>query len=110
MLAADVLHLMPSAVSQQIARLEAVVGVTGLDRQPRGAVLTQAGRVLAETAERIESELTDARKALAALHGDVTGTLGAAPGAAAHSATEQARRGLKATPPAYSYYDYDTNV
>ncbi|MFD0446030.1 LysR family transcriptional regulator [Streptomyces rhizosphaericus] len=73
--AADVLHLTPSAVSQQIARLESAVGVTVLDRQPRGAVLTQAGRVLAETAERIESELTDARKALAALQGEVTGTV-----------------------------------
>ncbi|GAA3352367.1 LysR family transcriptional regulator [Streptomyces antimycoticus] len=205
--AADVLHLTPSAVSQQIARLEDAVGVTVLDRQPRGAVLTQAGRVLAEAAERIESELTDARKALAALQGDVTGTvviaafqtvirmllvplvhrlreqfpglelliremdgekaqqelrsgavdliileaespighraargtrdvpvleepwlvimpaatpvpvstadlehltwLGVDPDAAAHSATEQARRGLKATPPVHSYYDYD---
>ncbi|MEU1182661.1 LysR family transcriptional regulator [Streptomyces sp. NPDC005820] len=73
--AADALHLTPSAVSQQISRLEDAVGVAVLDRQPRGAVLTQAGRVLAEAAERIESELTDARKALAALQGDVTGTV-----------------------------------
>ncbi|MFI5614498.1 LysR family transcriptional regulator [Amycolatopsis sp. NPDC051903] len=73
--AADVLHLTPSAVSQQIARLEEATGTAVLDRQPSGAVLTPAGRVLAEAAEHIEAELTDARKALAALREDVTGTV-----------------------------------
>jgi DNA-binding transcriptional LysR family regulator len=38
-------------------------------------VLTSAGRVLVDAAERIESELTDATRALAALQGDVTGTV-----------------------------------
>ncbi|KAA9159316.1 LysR family transcriptional regulator [Amycolatopsis acidicola] len=73
--AAGSLHLTPSAVSQQIARLEKEVGAPVLDRQPSGAVLTPAGRVLAEAAERIESELTDARRALFALQEDVTGTV-----------------------------------
>ncbi|MGC7095377.1 LysR family transcriptional regulator [Amycolatopsis lurida] len=73
--AADHLHLTPSAVSQQIARLEDAIGTAVLDRQPGGAVVTPAGRVLAEVAERIEGELTDARKALAALNEDVTGTV-----------------------------------
>lgn len=73
--AADILHLSPSAVSQQIARLEEATSTAVLDRQPSGAVLTPAGQVLAEAAERIESELTDARKALAALQQDVTGTV-----------------------------------
>lgn len=73
--AADVLHLTPSAVSQQITRLEAATGTAVLDRQPSGAVLTPAGRVLAEAAEHIEAELTEARKALAALQEDVTGTV-----------------------------------
>jgi molybdate transport repressor ModE-like protein len=73
--AAQTLHLTPSAISQQIARLEAEVGAPVLDRQPSGAVLTPAGRVLADAAEHIESELTDTRKALLALREDVTGTV-----------------------------------
>src|SRR3954447_23772787 len=73
--AADNARVTPSAISQQIARLEEETGVTVLDRQPGGAVLTQAGRILVDAAERIESELTDARRALVALQGDVTGTV-----------------------------------
>src|SRR5690606_31857707 len=71
--AADLLHVTPSAVSQQIQRLEAEEGVAVLDRGPRGVTLTPAGRVLAETAERIEAELVEARKALAALGDEVSG-------------------------------------
>lgn len=73
--AADLSRLTASAISQQIARLEAEVGMPVLDRQPTGAVLTAAGRVLAEAGERIEAELTEVRKALAALEGRVTGTV-----------------------------------
>ncbi|HYQ75621.1 LysR family transcriptional regulator [Cellulomonas sp.] len=71
--AADLLHVTPSAVSQQIARLEAEEGVAVLDRNPRGATLTAAGRILAEAAERIESELVEARKSLAELGGELSG-------------------------------------
>jgi molybdate transport repressor ModE-like protein len=73
--AADEEGVTASAVSQQMAKLEAEVGVPVLDRQPGGAVLTAAGRVLVEAAERIESELTDARRALVELQGEVTGTV-----------------------------------
>ncbi|MBW0253582.1 LysR family transcriptional regulator [Cellulomonas sp. PS-H5] len=71
--AADLLHVTPSAVSQQIARLESEEGVAVLDRNPRGATLTAAGRILAEAAERIESELVEARKSLAELGGELSG-------------------------------------
>lgn len=71
--AADVLRVTPSAVSQQIARLEAEEGVTVLDRGPRGATLTAAGRILAEAAEHIEAELVEARKSLATLGGELSG-------------------------------------
>ena len=74
--AADLLHLSPSAVSQQIRLLENEAGVRVLDRTPAGAVLTDSGRVLAEAAERIESELTTARRELALIDGDTpTGTV-----------------------------------
>ncbi|WP_188524673.1 LysR family transcriptional regulator [Isoptericola cucumis] len=71
--AADLLHVTPSAVSQQIARLEAEEGLAVLDRGPRGVSLTPAGRVLAEAAERIEAELLEARQAIAALGEGVSG-------------------------------------
>ncbi|GIG38225.1 LysR family transcriptional regulator [Cellulomonas pakistanensis] len=71
--AADLLHVTPSAVSQQITRLEAEEGVAVLDRNPRGATLTAVGRILAEAAERIESELVEARKSLAELGGELSG-------------------------------------
>jgi len=73
--AADLLHLTPSAVSQQIARLEAEEKVQVLDRGPRGVTLTPAGRILAEAAERIESEMVEARKAIAAMSEEMTGTV-----------------------------------
>jgi DNA-binding transcriptional LysR family regulator len=71
--AADLLHVTPSAVSQQITRLEAEEGVQVLVRGPRGATLTRAGRIFAESAERIEAELVDAHKAIATLGGEVAG-------------------------------------
>jgi DNA-binding transcriptional LysR family regulator len=71
--AADLLHVTPSAVSQQIARLEAEEGIDVLDRGPRGVTLTPAGRVLADAAESIEAELVQARQAVAALGGELTG-------------------------------------
>lgn len=73
--AADLLHVTPSAVSQQIARLEAEERVTVLDRGPRGVTLTQAGRILAEAAEHIEAELVTARKRLAAAGDGASGTV-----------------------------------
>lgn len=72
---ADHLRLTPSAVSQQIARLETETGVRVLDRNPGGATLTSAGKVLADAAERIEAEIVDARRLVAGLEGDVAGTV-----------------------------------
>ncbi|WP_448759749.1 LysR family transcriptional regulator [Actinomyces oricola] len=68
--AADSLHVSPSAVSQQIRLLEKEAGTRVLDRTPTGAVLTQAGHVLADAAERIEGEITAARRELAGLDDD----------------------------------------
>ncbi|WP_278235956.1 LysR family transcriptional regulator [Isoptericola sp. AK164] len=73
--AADLLHVTPSAVSQQIARLEAEEGFPVLDRGPRGVSLTPAGRVLADAAERIEAELLEAHQEIANLGEGVSGTV-----------------------------------
>ncbi|BAW92643.1 LysR substrate binding domain protein [Actinomyces sp. Chiba101] len=74
--AADSLHMSPSAVSQHVRLLEKECDARLVDRTPTGAVLTEAGRVLAESAERIESELTEAQRKLASLDGaSPTGTV-----------------------------------
>jgi DNA-binding transcriptional LysR family regulator len=71
--AADLLHVTPSAVSQQLAQLEREVGVPLLDRSQRRATLTAAGRLLVRRADRIEAELAGARADLAAASGRVAG-------------------------------------
>ena len=74
--AADVLGLTPSAVSQQIRRLEEEVGLTLLDRAPTGAMLTPAGRILVQGAERIENDLNEIARDLRPITGQVTGVVG----------------------------------
>lgn len=64
MRAAEALHLTPSAVSQQLAQLEREVGLALIDRSQRRVSLTPAGRVLAGYAERVEAELSEARREL----------------------------------------------
>ena len=71
--AAQLLHLTPSAVSQQLAQLEREVGQPLIDRSRRTASLTPAGQVLAARAERIEQELTEARRELTELNGRLSG-------------------------------------
>ncbi|EKX66085.1 LysR family transcriptional regulator [Streptomyces ipomoeae] len=71
--AAKVLHLTPSAVSQHLAQLEREVGQPLIDRSRRRVGLTPAGKLLAARAERIEQELSEARRELALLTGRATG-------------------------------------
>jgi len=59
--AADELGTSPSAVSQQLAKLEREAGHALVTRTPRGTVLTPAGLVVAEAAEEIERALDGAR-------------------------------------------------
>lgn len=63
--AADEMRLTPSAVSQQLARLEKEVGQSLVRRTPRGSVLTDAGRLLVEAAEEVERTLNLAEAAMA---------------------------------------------
>ncbi|RJL32549.1 LysR family transcriptional regulator [Bailinhaonella thermotolerans] len=71
--AAAALHLTPSAVSQQLARLEREVGLRLLDRSGGRAGLTPAGRVLAARAARVEEELAEARRELQRFTGVLEG-------------------------------------
>ncbi|MFF0445256.1 LysR family transcriptional regulator [Streptomyces sp. NPDC004609] len=51
--AAQALHLSPSAISHQLARLEQEVGVALVERAPQSLRLTAAGRRLAEHAQAV---------------------------------------------------------
>ncbi len=67
--AAESLGYTQPAISRQIATLEAEVGTTLIRRVPKGAVLTDAGRLLAERGEAILARLEDAEAELRALMG-----------------------------------------
>jgi DNA-binding transcriptional LysR family regulator len=73
--AADELRVTPSAVSQQIARLEKETGRTLLQRTPSGSLLTPVGLALAEAAEDVERALTLARTRLEHDESEVSGTV-----------------------------------
>lgn len=65
--AARTLAYTQSAVSRQIAALEADVGATLLDRAARGVTLTEAGRCLLDHADAVLDRLDVARRDIAAL-------------------------------------------
>ena len=67
--AADELGLSTPAVSQQLARLEDDLDLSLVDRGPRGARLTPAGRVLAAHGRLIDEETHRAADSLAGLRG-----------------------------------------
>jgi DNA-binding transcriptional LysR family regulator len=67
--AALALDYTQSAVSQQIAALEAETGMTLLERHPRGVTLTAAGQTLLAHADGILAGLEAAEAALAAIAG-----------------------------------------
>lgn len=73
--AASALGYTPSAVSQQIARLERDVRQPLIERQGRRAVLTISGRILAESASRIVIELESMGAELQAQSETVAGLL-----------------------------------
>jgi DNA-binding transcriptional LysR family regulator len=67
--AAAALDYTQSAVSQQIAALEAETNLTLLERHPRGVSLTAAGQTLVGHAEAILARIEAAEEALAAISG-----------------------------------------
>lgn len=67
--AAEALSYTQSAVSQQIAALEAETGMALLERHPRGVSLTAAGQTLVGHADGILARLDTAEAALSAIAG-----------------------------------------
>lgn len=82
--AAQALHLTPSAVSQQMAKLEREAGCVLAERQGRRLRLTDEGRALAAHAHRILAAVEEASADLDERRGRVLGTvtIGAFPTAA----------------------------
>src|ERR1700761_8498927 len=71
--AADALGFTPSAVSQQIKRLEKQTGVPLLERVGRGGMLTRHGRHLADQGSRLLSDLEELQSGLHQQAGTVAG-------------------------------------
>lgn len=73
--ASDVMGYSPSAVSQQIKKLERETGVSVLERHGRGVLLTDRGLALAEYGRRILGELEELQATLLADPAKPTGVL-----------------------------------
>ncbi|MEP7161956.1 MAG: LysR substrate-binding domain-containing protein [Dermatophilaceae bacterium] len=73
--AADGLGYTPSAVSQQVKRLEAQVGVPLLERAGRGVILTAPGKALAANAPEVFAAMERAVDAARSRSAQPTGTL-----------------------------------
>ncbi|MCW3013916.1 MAG: LysR family transcriptional regulator [Solirubrobacterales bacterium] len=71
--AADVLHVAQPALSQQMRRLEAEVGLPLLRRAPKGVTPTEAGALLLARARRVLAETDAARAELDELQGLLRG-------------------------------------
>jgi DNA-binding transcriptional LysR family regulator len=73
--AADALGFTPSAVSQQVKRLERQVGVPLLERVGRGVILTGPGRQLVDDGSRLLSDLEEIEAGLHRTAATVAGHL-----------------------------------
>ena len=73
--AAKALGYTPSAVSQQVAKLERETGTTLLERRGRGVVLTDAADMLVDTATRVLSLVEEAEVTLEERRGRPSGRL-----------------------------------
>ncbi len=73
--AAEELHLAQSAISQQIRRLEAELGIEVFRRSSRSVEVTAEGQVILEHAHRVLAEVDDMHSQLAELTGLLKGRL-----------------------------------
>ena len=71
--AAEELHVAQSAVSHQVGKLEAELGIPLLSRSPRRVELTDAGEFVLARGRRILAEVTAIEADVAELHGLVRG-------------------------------------
>lgn len=76
--AAEAVAYTPSAVSQQLAKLEAEVGAPLLERHGRGVTLTELGRIAVEHADDVFRSLDRAEAAIDVAKGTVAGRVGIA--------------------------------
>lgn len=96
---AEALDYSPSAVSQQLSALERETGISLLERTARSALLTDAGRLLAQRAADLMAAAETAEAELHASVDEISGsvTVSVIPTVAPHVAAELAR--LAATTP-----------
>jgi DNA-binding transcriptional LysR family regulator len=73
--AAEELFLAQSAISQQLSRLEAEIGIQIFRRSSRSVELTEEGKVILDHAKRVLAEFDDMQGEMAALTGVMRGTL-----------------------------------
>src|SRR5690349_24140959 len=73
--AAAALDYTPSAVSQQIKRLETQTGVQLLERQGRGVLLTEAGRTLSASARDLLAHMERLESRIHGASGETVGTV-----------------------------------
>jgi LysR family transcriptional regulator, hydrogen peroxide-inducible genes activator len=73
--AAENCHVAQPALSQQIRRLETLLGVKLLKRLPRGAALTSEGEILLPYVQKVLSAVQDAEDVAADLRGISRGTV-----------------------------------
>jgi DNA-binding transcriptional LysR family regulator len=73
--AAERLHVAQPAVSEQIRKLEAEIGVRLLDRDQRSVALTPAGAAMLEEARRVLRLADDAQRAAREAHEGMLGSV-----------------------------------
>ena len=100
--AAQALDLTPSAVSQQLATLEAEAGIALVDRGPSSLVLTEAGRSVVRHADIVLAQLADAEAELRAIGGLRAGQLHVGSFASVAELTTSALRRLRERHPEVS--------
>ncbi|MBL0888206.1 LysR family transcriptional regulator [Myceligenerans indicum] len=100
---ADVLHMSPSSVSQQLATLEKEAGAHLLERVGRRVRLTPVGLALAQHAAEILDHIESVEAEIAGLHSEPTGTVRVAVFTSGlHTILIPAVRRLRATHPRIS--------
>lgn len=73
--AAELEHIAPTALGRRLSDLEHAFGTPLLVRSPKGVTLTEAGRIVCERGERMDSELQDLLREVQSESGVLRGTV-----------------------------------